>query len=221
MAAALVLKVTAAVVWGYRDYFPLNFAADFLRGREGDFAGVYRWAFYAHVASGPVSLVAGLMLVSATFRRRFPAWHRRLGRLQVACVLLFVAPSGLWMAWYTRAGTMAAVSFATLAAATGACVALGWRAAVRRRFAEHERWMTRTFVLLCSAVTLRVAGGLATVAGVESEWFDPVAAWVCWVVPLVVYEGLARGWLRVGRWGFGNAVRSGPRAFTVKALPPA
>jgi hypothetical protein len=48
--------------------------------------------------------------------------------------------------------------------------------------------MARSFVLLCSAVVLRVAGGLATVAGVQSEWFDPVASWACWLLPLTAYE---------------------------------
>jgi hypothetical protein len=32
--ALLILKVTATVVLGYRDYMPPNFAADFLQGRE-------------------------------------------------------------------------------------------------------------------------------------------------------------------------------------------
>lgn len=193
LTAVLILKVTAAVVVGYRDYFPPNFSSDFLRGREHYFFSHYQWPFYAHIASGPVSLILGLTLLSERFRLRLPQWHRRLGRLQGLCVLLLVAPSGLWMAWFTRVGAAAALSFATLAIATAACIALGWRAAVKRRFAVHQRWMSRTFVLLCSAVVLRLIGGLATVAGVEALWFDPMAAWACWLLPLAAYEWSTRG----------------------------
>src|SRR5258705_1835494 len=79
----LILKVTANVLVGYRDYFPANFNSDFLLGRESYFFGAYRWAFYTHLISGPISLVVGTILISETFRRSFPRWHRRLGRLQV------------------------------------------------------------------------------------------------------------------------------------------
>src|SRR6185312_16941123 len=141
LAGLLALKVTAAVVLGYGNYFPPNFNADFLRGREDYFFGAYQWAFYAHIASGPVSLVLGLILISERFRLRFPKWHRVLGRIQVASILFLVASSGLWMASYAQAGAAAAVSFALLAISTGWCAACGWKAAVQKRFAVHRRWM--------------------------------------------------------------------------------
>ena len=188
LAALLVLKVTAAVVLGYRNYFPPDFNADFLRGREGYFFAGYQWPFYVHIASGPVSLVLGTILIGERFRTRWPKWHRYLGRIQVACILLLVSPSGLWMANYAQAGMIAAVSFALLAIATGASVALGWRAAVQRRFNVHRRWMSRSYLLLCSAVVLRILGGLATVSGVAAPWFDPLASWACWILPLAAYE---------------------------------
>lgn len=196
LAGVLILKVTAGVVSHYRDYFPPNFASDFLRHREGHFRGAYRWAFYAHILSGPVSLVLGLILVSEWHRVRFPRWHRSLGRLQVAIVLLLVAPSGLRMAYHAEAGPLAAVGLAALAIVTAACAALGARSAMRRRFAEHRRWMWRCYLLLCSAVVLRLMSGLAAVAGVAVSWFDPLATWICWLGPLAVFEARDRPRLR-------------------------
>src|SRR3954469_1330248 len=99
LAGVLILKVTVDVVLKYRDYIPPDFSSDFLRGRESFFWGGYHWAFYLHIASGPVSLIVGLILLSDRFRQRFPKWHRLLGRLQVVDVLLLVAPSGLCMAY--------------------------------------------------------------------------------------------------------------------------
>ena len=49
-------------------------------------------------------------------------------------------PSGLWMAFCAETGAIAGAGFAALAAATGMCVALGWRSAMNRRFAAHQRW---------------------------------------------------------------------------------
>ena len=188
VAGLLILKVTLTVLLGYRDYLPPNFNSDFLRGREQYFFGSYQWAFYTHIASGPLALIAGTMLVSDRFRQRFPQWHRVLGRFQIANILLFVAPSGLWMARHAAAGPIAAVAFAILALLTGMCAALGFKAAAERRFAVHRRWMWRSYLLLCSAVVLRLLGGLASLVGIHAAWFDPAASWAGWTVPLAIFE---------------------------------
>lgn len=188
LAGVLILKVCMLVVSNYPNYFPPNFTSDFLRGRERHFSGVYQWAFYTHIMSGPVSLVLGLILVSERSRTRFPKWHRYLGRLQVACVLLLVTPSGLWMAYHAAAGPVGEVGLAVLAIATAICASLGARSAITRRFSDHRRWMWRCYLLLCSAVVLRLIGGLATVTGVAAPWVDPLAIWVSWLVPLTAFE---------------------------------
>jgi hypothetical protein len=188
LAVALILKVTASVVSNYQNYYPPNFTSDFLRGREGYFFGAYQWAFYTHILSGPVALVAGLILISERFRGCFPRWHRYLGRVQVANVLLLVTPSGLWMAGHAAAGPIAGAGLATLAVATASCAGLGAQAAMRRRFVEHRRWMWRCYLLLCSAVVLRLIVGLVTVVGITTPWVDPLAVWLCWLVPLVAFE---------------------------------
>ena len=188
LAALLIWKVTLSILIEYRNYVPPNFGSDFLRGREAYFWGAYGWAFYTHLVSGPASLILGTLLVSDRFRRSFPAWHRRLGRVQVACVLLLVAPSGLWMAFYAATGAVAAVGLGTLAIATATCAAFGWRSAVMRSFADHRLWMWRTFILLCSAVVLRLIGGLATVADFDALWLYPLSTWASWLVPLLIFE---------------------------------
>lgn len=188
LACLLVCKTVLTVLLDYRGYFPANFRSDFLLGRETYFGGTYQWAFYAHIIVGPFVLVSGLVLLSDVVRLRFPIGHRRLGRVHVLCVLLVLAPSGLWMARYAASGAIAGVGFALLAVFTAYCAAKGWQTAVQRRFAEHRDWMQRCFALLCSAIVLRVIGGASDVLGVE--WTYPFAAWGSWLVPLAVMEFL-------------------------------
>lgn len=187
-ACVLILKVTIGVVLIYRDYFPPDFSSDFLHGREGYFRSSYQWAFYPHIAAGPCSLVLGMILLSERFRVRFTRWHRILGRIHVTNVLLLVAPSGLWMAFYALTGPIAGAGFASVAIGSALTAGLGWRAAVQRRFADHRQWMWRCYLMLCSAVTLRLAGGAFTIANVEAEWTYPFVAWASWLVPLAAYE---------------------------------
>lgn len=187
-AGLLIVKVTVAVVVGYRNYFPPNFNSDFLHGRDTYFFGAYQWAFNGHILTGPFTLLFGLLLMSERFRLRFPMWHRMLGRIQVMLILLLLAPTGFWMAWYAAAGPVSAIGFALLALLTACCAAMGWRTAVRRKFVAHRQWMWRCYLLLCSAVLLRVLGGLAIVSAGYAPWMDPVASWGSWIIPLATYE---------------------------------
>ncbi len=191
-ASLVVLRVTAEVVYGYRNYLPPNFQSDFLHGRESYFFGDYQWAFYLHIASGPWALLCGLLLMSNEFRRRSPRWHRWLGRGHCLNVLLLVTPSGFWMASRAAAGPVAGAGFAALAVATAFCTAAGWRFAVLRQFAVHRRWMWRSYLLLCSTVVLRIIGGLAVVSGISFAGLDIFTAWASWLIPLGIHELLQR-----------------------------
>jgi len=188
LACLLVLKVTVSVVLIYDGYIPPDFNTDFLLGRQDYFWGSYSWAFYTHLVSGPPTLIVGLILLSNRFRARFPQWHRYLGRIQVANIILLLTPSGLWMAFYAMTGAVAGTAFVTLSLATAATAAMGWRTAVKRQFQSHRRWMLRNYTLLCSAVVIRMIGGLATIAQSEAEWLYPLAAWTSWSVPLLILE---------------------------------
>jgi hypothetical protein len=185
LAGLLILKVTVGVVLVYRNYLPPNFESEFLCGRQSYFSGPYQWAFFTHIASGPVTLVLGMVLISERFRSRFPKWHRSLGKTQIVLVLFLLAPSGLWMARYAETGAVAAAGFAVI---TAACALFGWQSAVKKRFAEHRRWMWRCYLLLCSAVVLRLIGGLTIVTDVGGTWSYPLAAWASWLVPLAAFE---------------------------------
>lgn len=66
------------------------------------------------------------------------------------------------------------VGFASLAVAT---VWLGWRAAVRRSFVQHRRWMVRCYILLCSAVVLRLTARFFIVTNIAGDWIYPMTAW--------------------------------------------
>jgi hypothetical protein len=193
LAVALILRVLASILVIYPDYFPPNFDSLFLQGREATFRGAYRAAFYVHIFSGPVVLLNGLLLLSEHFRRRHGGWHRWLGRVQVVVLLLFVLPSSAVMSRYAFGGWPSGLSFLLLAAATGSCAIIGVSYARRRRYDQHRRWMIRAYVLICSAVALRLLSGTAGLVGVPSpEHAYIFAAWSSWLFPLAAYEIVER-----------------------------
>ena len=145
-----------------------------------------------HIVFGPVALLLGTVLISEHFRARLPRGHRILGRVQTVCVLLLIVPSGLWMAFYADAGVIAGTGFAALSLATGGFAVLGFRAAIRRRLVQHRRWMWRCYLMMFSAVVLRIIGGIALIGGLETAWTYPFAAWASWLLPLAVFEVIER-----------------------------
>ena len=187
-ACFLLVKVTISVLSNYPQYFPADFSAEFLEGRQSYFYADYQWAFYPHLITGPISLILVPVLLSTRFLKTYPRWHRRLGQLQVFVILFGVVPSGFWMALYSAGGPVAKAGFVGLAIGTAACSMMGWRTAVQRRFREHRRWMERTAVLLCSAIVIRILGGFFTVTKLGGNETYPISAWVSWLVPLVCLE---------------------------------
>jgi len=92
------------------------------------------------------------------------------------------------MALFAQPKPIASTGFAALALFTGIFAALGWKAALNRQFSSHRVWMCRTYMLLGSAVVIRIIGGLATVTDTQAEWIYPASAWASWLLPLASYE---------------------------------
>jgi uncharacterized membrane protein len=138
-------------------------------------------------------LLNGLILMSESVRRRRGGLHRVLGRVQVAVLLLLVLPSSVVMSRHAFGGWPAGLSFVLLSVATAICAVVGIVYARCRRYDRHRRWMLRCYVLICSAVALRLISGTAGLIGVPSpEWAYVVAAWSSWLIPLAALEIVLR-----------------------------
>ena len=193
LAVLLILRVLVAILANYPDYFPPNFDSLFLQGRVLTFTGAYRPAFYIHIFSGPIVLANGLILMSEYIRRHYARVHRILGRIQVIVLLLFVLPTSVVMSQHAFGGWPAGLSFLMLSAATATCAIVGVVYARRGRYDRHRRWMLRSYVLICSAVALRLISGTAGLVGVPSpEEAYVVAAWSSWLLPLAAFEVVER-----------------------------
>ena len=193
LAAVLILRVLVAILANYPDYFPPNFDSLFLLGREATFGGAYRVAFYVHIVSAPLVLFNGLILLNDYVRRRHSGWHRWLGRVQVGVLLLLVLPSGMVMSQHAFGGSPAGLSFLLLSIVTAGCAIIGVVYARNRQFERHRRWMLRCYVLICSAVVLRLISGTAGLIGVRNpELAYVIAAWSCWLLPLAGFEFVNR-----------------------------
>jgi hypothetical protein len=190
MTIVLGVSVLVQLLIPYRGYFPSDLQDSvFLSAHRGHFHGWYRFAFYVHIVAGPIALVQGAALFfSGSRRKRIPPWHRVIGRVQAAVVLLFLFPSGLVMAQYAMAGPTAEAAFTLLSLATAVTMAMAIRNAMVGRMTQHRLWATRCFLLLCSPLLLRVVVGFTIVTGTETDFAHRLIAWTSWLVPWFLFE---------------------------------
>ncbi len=109
-----------------------------------------------HIVSACIYALFGALQLTPSFRRRFPIWHRRAGRVLILAGLT-VALSGLWMTLlYPLAPLQGSLLFWTrlvLGSAMALWLVQGYMAARRRDIATHSAAMIRAYAVGLGAGT--------------------------------------------------------------------
>jgi len=186
----MMLKITL-------EYWPVRSDAAFLRIKQ-QYLGIRHWemAFWTHVFTSMLPLLAGFTQFSPWILRKRPRIHRLMGKTYVLSVCFVTGPASLVMAFYANGGITSRIAFATLAILWLFTTAMGWRKISSRDWKAHREWMIRSYALTISAITLRVWNYLIVMA------FAPppmdtyrIVAWLGFVPNLI----FAEWWIRKGR----------------------
>ncbi len=140
-----------------------------------------------HVAGAVTALVVGSVQFLPRLRRGASPPHRWTGRVYVVgCLVGGVA--GLVLAPGSFAGPIASAGFGCLALLWIAVTVLGWRAAVQGRFADHRRWMIRSWTLTLAAVTLRLYLPVVMILDLPFlPWYRAIS-FLAWIPNLITAE---------------------------------
>ena len=117
-------------------------------------AGIQFQLLVAHIVTACVALLSGFFQFLEHFRIKKPSVHRFLGRVYVGSV--FVS-GGLGLVYVSYIENFSkAVSFLVLSLIWLFTCWKGYRAAVRKQFADHRQWMIRSFGVTLVAVSGRI-----------------------------------------------------------------
>jgi uncharacterized membrane protein len=192
-AALCVVFVTLLIVATYTRYLPPDFRKGFLIDRDSYFFRTpYGVGFYAHILASPIAVICGAIQFNSALRRRAARIHRIAGRIYVLCVLLFAAPGGFIMAFGTRGGASSSGCFLVMSVSTWFFTWQAWKTAKRREFAAHRRWMWRSYLMIVSAILLRVIDPALRQSGVPELLSYQICVWLSWVPSLALFEILHR-----------------------------
>ncbi len=161
------------------------------KGAIGE-SGTWRAALLVHVASGIVCLAAAVGQFFRGLLRRFPWLHRWMGRAYVWSTLLFLCPSGAYLALFAKGGLAGQTGFLLLGGLMFHSTLNGQRAILRRDTPSHVRWMLRSFAMAATAITFRVLHLGFALAGMVYETNYIIALWLSIVLNVAVAESVIR-----------------------------
>ncbi|MGW6446630.1 DUF2306 domain-containing protein [Lentzea sp. NPDC055074] len=174
---------------------PPYLTGDRLQSRVPSDWGPHYPLLVVHVVCASIAIITCVVQIWPWFRGRFPAWHRRIGRVYVFAGVLPSGLAGLVIGYMTPYGPVARVSNVLLALMWLTFTTLAWRAARQRRFGDHRKWMIRSFVLTLSIITNRIWGAIAFVLLSDSvpeadlpNTIAGIATWTGWTIPLLASQ---------------------------------
>ncbi len=155
-----------------------------------------------HLAFAAVILVGGALQLLPPLRRRWPAFHRIVGRIYLAAAVI-LSVGGLVLVWVR--GTVGDLSqhlgITINALLILGCAAMAWRHARARRIDAHRRWALRLFLVVSGVWFFRVGLMAWIVANGGPAGFDPktftgptltTLSFAQSLLPLLVLEGFLR-----------------------------
>jgi uncharacterized membrane protein YozB (DUF420 family) len=156
--APLALVVAAFLAYSVPPYLTLDPAQSRVPAPPG-FAAHYGF-LVAHILFGTIAIVGVILQIWPWLRRTHPVAHRRIGRVYVfagalpsavmAAVIGSVSPFG---------PVVGAIDVAAALLWLGFTVA-GWRAIRQRRYADHRKWMIRSFAMTMNTLMSRALSPL-------------------------------------------------------------
>lgn len=180
-------------------YIPAGSETAFLVLKQEEVNGVplYLIVFYIHVYSSIFVLLAGFTQFNRRLVQRRPAVHRAAGRLYAYVVVLFSAPSGIYIGLHANGGLLSRISFVALGVLWLYFTLRGVMAIRCRNITRHHHMMLRSFALAASAITLRL-WKVILVYSFEPNPMDAyrIIAWLGWIPNLLLVEWYIRNTTR-------------------------
>lgn len=177
--------------------FLVHYAAPYFRfdPKQFDYYWPHRFRLITHISGGIVALTCGTLQLWTGLRQKAMRFHRWIGRVYLAGAAVGITGAFL-MAVYTTPRSFG-VSLMALATAWLLTTSMAWAAILRGRVELHKEWMLRSYLVAFAFVTFRILQDNlpALTARLGSSPGDAATSvgWLCWVVPLAVYEVVLQG----------------------------
>lgn len=150
-------------------------------------------AFYTHVFTSILTLIAGLTQFSSLILKEYRPLHRVMGKIYVGVILFVNFPAGMIMAFYANGELPSRIAFVLLDCLWFWFTLKALMEIKKGNIKRHKEFMIRSYALTFSAITLRtwklVLSSLFTIDALMLYQLD---AWLGFVPNLLLAEWLIR-----------------------------
>lgn len=159
----------------------------------------FKWWLLPHGIAGACALLLGPMQFSDRLRQRFRQFHRVVGRIYVAGVIV-AAPFGFYIQYFQeRTGVPRSFTIASAVDAVLWMVTTGIAMVfiLKGKVQEHQQWMTRSFAVALVFLEVRVIGGVGGWETLDDRANETIV-WVCLAFSILSAD-LVLQWQKLGR----------------------
>lgn len=150
-----------------------------------------------HVVPGLLYLAVAPLQFSRTIRTRYPAYHRRCGRLLVTIGLVLGSAALFLGIVIPFSGLPEQIVISVFGLFFLASIVLGYQSARQREFARHREWMIRAYAIGLAVVTMRLIFIPILIAiGNPTEADAVLYSIVSFTTAFVLHSVVAELWIR-------------------------
>jgi len=185
----VVVGIACLILYSSLRYLNPNYANGYLAGNKLPYLSVFRIGLIVHLFVAPLLILSSSILLFFKLETKKPKTHRLIGRWTIYLGVFFLIPSGLILSYYAIGGTKGQILFFTLTIFTLFALFRALFEAKNKNFNSHRKWVIRLYILLTSAIWLRLnmffGSYFLGLSGVE---FYLLAALFSWVPQLFIVE---------------------------------
>ena len=161
-------------------------------------------AFYIHLPTGVICLLTPVFLfIERYFKRRGGkvhsprstvhskkqlGWHERIGKLYVWVTVLFVCPTGMYLALYAKGGLVTQTGFMIQGILLMGFTWQGYQAILRKDKTAHVQFMIRSYAVAAVVLTFRICHIVFFFWSVPYKDNYAISQWLGLTVNLLVAE---------------------------------
>ncbi|WP_294272362.1 DUF2306 domain-containing protein [uncultured Chryseobacterium sp.] len=141
---------------------------------------IWKIAFFAHIIFGGLALFIGWRQFGPSFRSRYIALHRAIGKIYVIAVIIS-SVSAVYMGFYANGGLVSETGFILLAITWLMTTAIAVAKIRNGQVIQHQQLMTYSYACAFAAVTLRIWYPLLIQMTGDPVNSYSIVAWLCWI----------------------------------------
>jgi uncharacterized membrane protein len=154
---------------------------------------IWKAAFYTHVFSSIFTLLAGFFQFSSYIQLKHKKVHRAIGKIYAWNIMLVNFPAGFIMAIYANGHLPSKIAFLILDCLWFFFTLKAIIEIKRGNVTAHKNYMTRSYALTCSALTLRTWKLiLSSLFNIDHATLYMIDAWMGFVPNLFFAEWLIK-----------------------------